>query len=152
MICINVQIWLAPDFQIQWSGGISWQKYSCWNCPICCKSDIAVLRTCQSGIIFVKLFPLDWSCKVPGSLCLMKLHIGTMLLSSNKTELRREPCPSGHGSILVFRWVQVRIMTSVTRKKSPNVYKTCPKIILLENDRFWHLYKNSLGMWEIWAN
>ena len=27
-------------------------------------------------------------------------------------------------------------MTSVTRKKSPNVYKCCPKLISLENDRF----------------
>ena len=39
---------------------------------------------------------------------------------------------------------------SVTRKKSPNVYKSYPKMISLKNDRFWHLYKNCLRLWEIW--
>ena len=38
------------------------------------------------------------------------------------------------------------------QKKLPNVYKSCLKLISLENDRFWHLYKNCLRMWEIWAN
>ena len=38
------------------------------------------------------------------------------------------------------------------QKKSPIVYKSCPKIISLENARFWHLYKNCLRMWAIWAN
>ena len=41
---------------------------------------------------------------------------------------------------------------SVTRKKTPKVYKSCPKMISLESERFWHLYKNCLWMWEIWAN
>ena len=40
-------------------------------------------------------------------------------------------------------------MTSVTRKKSPNVYKSCLKMISLEK---WHLYKNCLRMQEIWTN
>ena len=42
--------------------------------------------------------------------------------------------------------------TSVTRKKSPNVYISCPKMISLKNDSYRHLYKNCLRMWEIWAN
>ena len=37
-------------------------------------------------------------------------------------------------------------LTSVTRKKSPNVYKSCTK---MKNDRFWHLYKKCLRMWKI---
>ena len=32
------------------------------------------------------------------------------------------------------------------QKKSPNVYKSCPKMISLEKDRFWHLYKNCQRM------
>ena len=36
--------------------------------------------------------------------------------------------------------------SSVTCKKSPNVYKSCPKMISLENEKFWHLYKNCLIM------
>ena len=28
------------------------------------------------------------------------------------------------------------VIASVTRKKLPNVYKSCPKLISLENDRF----------------
>ena len=43
-------------------------------------------------------------------------------------------------------------LNSVTRRKSHNVYKSCPKMISLENERFWHLYKICLGMKEIWAN
>ena len=35
------------------------------------------------------------------------------------------------------------------QQKSPNVCKSCPKMISLENHRFWHLYKNCLGMWDI---
>ena len=38
------------------------------------------------------------------------------------------------------------------QKKSPNVYLSWPNIIWLENDRFWHLYKNCLRMSEIWAS
>ena len=51
----------------------------------------------------------------------------------------------------LYRW-KIRIRSSVTRKKSPNVYKSCPKMISIENESFWHLYKNCPGMWEIWAN
>ena len=36
--------------------------------------------------------------------------------------------------------------------KIAKVYKSCPKMITLENDRFWHPYKNYLRMWGIWAN
>ena len=43
------------------------------------------------------------------------------------------------------------IASSVTSKKSPNVYKSCPKMIPLENERFRHVYKNCLKMWAIWA-
>ena len=46
----------------------------------------------------------------------------------------------------------LRLSTSVTRKKSPNIFKRCPKMISLKNDRFWHHYKNCLRVWEIWAN
>ena len=45
---------------------------------------------------------------------------------------------------------RARMPISVTSKKLPIVYKRCPKMISLEN--FWHLYKNCLRMWEIWAN
>ena len=60
---------------------------------------------------------------------------------------------------LVMRWQLNPIVThlrffmiSVTRKKSPNVYRNCQKRFYKKNDRFWHHYKNSLRMWEIWAN
>ena len=39
------------------------------------------------------------------------------------------------------------LSTSVTRKKSPNVYKSYPKII-----DFGIFTKNCIIMWEIWAN
>ena len=41
---------------------------------------------------------------------------------------------------------------SVTSKKSPNVYKTCPKLIALEKKRFWHLYKNCPILWVFGQN
>ena len=41
--------------------------------------------------------------------------------------------------------------TSVNSKKSPNVYKSSPKMILPQKFKIWHLYKNCLRMWEIWA-
>ena len=44
------------------------------------------------------------------------------------------------------------LLSSVTREKSPNVYKSCPKKISLEKLKKWHLYKNYLIMLEIWAN
>ena len=47
---------------------------------------------------------------------------------------------------------QRQLGSIVTSKKLPNVYKSCPKMALLKNDRFRHLYKNCLRMWEIWAN
>ena len=31
--------------------------------------------------------------------------------------------------------------------KSPNVYKSCPKVISLEKEWLWHLHKNCLTMW-----
>ena len=43
-------------------------------------------------------------------------------------------------------------LSSVTRKKSPKVYKSWPKMISIKMIRFSHLYKNCLRMWEIWAN
>ena len=36
--------------------------------------------------------------------------------------------------IMHFDWL--RLIISVTRKKLPNAYKSCPKLISLENDRF----------------
>ena len=42
--------------------------------------------------------------------------------------------------------------TSVTRKKSPNVYKSWLKIISLEKLKILTPFKNCLRMWEIWAN
>ena len=39
---------------------------------------------------------------------------------------------------------------SVTRKNRQMSIKVAQKS--LENYRFWHLYKNCLSMWEIWAN
>ena len=42
--------------------------------------------------------------------------------------------------------------SSVTTKKSPNVYKSCPKMISLENLKFLTPFNNCLRMWEIWAN
>ena len=47
---------------------------------------------------------------------------------------------------------KTRVMNSVTRKKLPNVYKTAQKWCHWKNDRFIHLYKKCLRMWEIWAN
>ena len=41
---------------------------------------------------------------------------------------------------------------SVTRKKSPNVCKSCPKMISMVKWLIWHLYKNCLRMLEIWVN
>ena len=38
------------------------------------------------------------------------------------------------------------------QKKSPNVYKSCPKWFHYKNDRFWHLFNNCLRMWENWTN
>ena len=41
---------------------------------------------------------------------------------------------------------------SVTRKKSPNVYKSCPKMISLE---IWSIFtplEKLPKMWKIWAN
>ena len=43
-------------------------------------------------------------------------------------------------------------MISVTSKKSPNVYRCCPKWFHYKNEWFWHLYKNCLRINEIWAN
>ena len=40
---------------------------------------------------------------------------------------------------------------SVISKNLPNVYKSCPKMISLENDWFWQLNKNCLRIKEIWA-
>ena len=37
-------------------------------------------------------------------------------------------------------------------KKTPNVYKSCPKMMSRENERFWHIYKNCLRMWKICVN
>ena len=54
--------------------------------------------------------------------------------------------------ILTSNAVIIIIGSSVIRKKLPNVYKSCPKMISLEKDRFWHLYKNCVKMWEIWEN
>ena len=41
--------------------------------------------------------------------------------------------------------------TSVTSKNFPNVYKRCP-IVISNKKIFWHLYKNCVRMWKIWAN
>ena len=38
-------------------------------------------------------------------------------------------------------WLMV---DSVTKKKLPIVYKSCPKMISPKNDRFWHFYKKLL--------
>ena len=37
------------------------------------------------------------------------------------------------------------VLTSVTIKKSPNVYKSCPKWFHKKNLRFWHLYKKYIS-------
>ena len=50
-----------------------------------------------------------------------------------------------------FDSYQLKPINRVTSKKSPNVYKSCPKMISLENEWFWHLYKNCLTMWSIWV-
>ena len=41
------------------------------------------------------------------------------------------------------------LASSVTSKKSPNVYKSCPKQNLQEKWKFWLLLKNCLQMWAI---
>ena len=46
----------------------------------------------------------------------------------------------------------VLIKGQCDQKKSPYVYKSCPKIISLEKWLIWSLYKNCLRMWEIWGN
>ena len=58
----------------------------------------------------------------------------------------------------VIDWLQstaglcVLIKGQCDQKKSPYVYKSCPKIISLEKWLIWSLYKNCLRMWEIWGN
>ena len=54
------------------------------------------------------------------------------------------------GYLLANKWMPH--IRQCDQKKSPNVYKSCPTMISLENDWFWHLYKKCLRMWEIWAN
>ena len=44
------------------------------------------------------------------------------------------------------------LMDSVTRKKSPNVYESCPKMISLEKLKILTPLQKCLRMWEIWAN
>ena len=46
----------------------------------------------------------------------------------------------------------VRVTSSVTRKNCQMSIKIAQKWFYNKNDRFWHFYKNSLGMWEIWTN
>ena len=44
----------------------------------------------------------------------------------------------------MFPVSRARVANSVTSKKVPNVYKSCPKMILLEKWRFWHIYKTCI--------
>ena len=46
----------------------------------------------------------------------------------------------------------IGLLTSVTRKKSPKVYKSCPKMISLEKLENLTPLQICLKMWEIWAN
>ena len=46
-----------------------------------------------------------------------------------------------------FLFTSIHVTSSVTRKISPNFYKSCPKMISLKNDKFLHHYKNCLTMW-----
>ena len=50
--------------------------------------------------------------------------------------------------IFLVECLVVHEASSVTRKKSPNVAQ---KWFHEKYDSFWHLYKNCLRMWEIWA-
>ena len=45
--------------------------------------------------------------------------------------------------------IHTLLASSVTSKKSPNVYKSCPKQNLQEKWKFWLLLKNCLQMWAI---
>ena len=49
-------------------------------------------------------------------------------------------------------WNLASFPTSVTRKKSPNVYKSCPKMISLEQLNILTPLQNCPRMYEIWAN
>ena len=46
---------------------------------------------------------------------------------------------------------QHNMTTSVTRNKSIKSIKVDQKWFHQKNDRFWHIYKNCLRMWEIWV-
>ena len=59
---------------------------------------------------------------------------------------------TGHFNALPKKHNKTSTTTSVTSKILPNVYKSCPIMISLENKRFWHHYKNCLRTWEIWTN
>ena len=55
------------------------------------------------------------------------------------------------GIIFSEFWYSLR-KASVTRKNRQMSIKVAQKWFHWKNDRFWHLYKNWLRMWEIWAN
>ena len=69
--------------------------------------------------------------------CLFILFVSFPLCHSAKSQLSLEcRTHAGFGRVCSSKynnkWVLVSVLSSVTRKKSPNVYKSCPKMISLE--------------------
>ena len=51
-----------------------------------------------------------------------------------------------------MQWSETGIFGLDARSVTRKTIAKCPKLISLGNYRFWHLYKNCLRMWKIWAN
>ena len=57
-----------------------------------------------------------------------------------------------HEEIMFVDRNNIGYKSSVTSKKSPNVYKSCPKMISLEKLKFLTLLQKLLRLYEIWVN
>ena len=86
--------------------------------------------------------------------CHIHFSPATAFISNERSDFEPKPLPNRKRSPNPSQFLITKLSAppSVTRKISPNIYKSCPIIISVEKLKIWHLSKNCLRMWEIWAN
>ena len=133
---ITTQKFVYDIGSLFYNGGPGWSQelWSAYMVHITLKA----IGCCILGILGDFVFPNFWSNEALNVKGLLKLATWT----KNTTQHQNH--------IATFWWPPAG--ASVTRKKSPNVYKSCPKMILTRKMKDFDTFtKICLRMWEIWA-